>query len=267
MKKLMALVLVLFFVLGMVGCNQPQQQVQGNQLLAEGVVKNVNVSSLPKGNNYSFSEDKAQAIIDYLSNLNLDSQFEENPDEYVGRTWVISLEYDNGDVLTVYHFGMFICSEKSSWYKMTYDEASHFDKLLNELKLPNTEETNPKVNSPTESTPNNTENTNISPEAIFNIDHIKRITFYAYYGQGKGSDVPDENMTEIINWLGTFSVDKKADEILPPGSNTYYVEIEYLDGTIVKEGLDVIQVDGISYYVKSDPTPDCFLKIISKTSR
>ena len=73
-------------------------------------------------------------------------------------------------------------------------------------------------------------------------------------------------MTEIINWLGTFAIDKKADDF-PPGTNTYYVEIEYLDGTIVQEGLDAIIVDGVSYYVKSAPNPDCFWEIISKTSR
>ena len=100
---------------------------------------------------------------------------------------------------------------------------------------------------------------------IFKTDNIKRITFYAYYGQGKGSDVTDENMTEIINWLGTFAIDKKADDLIAPGTNTYCVEIEYLDGTIVKEGLDVIIVDGVSYYVKSAPNPDCFWEIISKT--
>ena len=110
------------------------------------------------------------------------------------------------------------------------------------------------------------ENITSPSSAIFNTDNIKRITFYAYYGQGKGSDVTDENMTEIINWLGTFAIDKKANGLISPGTNTYCVEIEYLDGTIVKEGLDVIIVDGVSYYVKSAPKPDCFWEIISKTS-
>ena len=47
----------------------------------------------------------------------------------------ISLKYENGDTLSIYHFGnMFIRSEKGSWYKMTYDEASRFDALLDKLK-------------------------------------------------------------------------------------------------------------------------------------
>ena len=134
MKKIIAIVLVCICVLGIVGCSQQPQQVQGGQLLAEGNVINIDVSSLPEGYNYSFSGADAKAIVDYLSTLNLESIFEENPNEYTGMTWVISLKYENGDVLTIYHYGnMFIRVKGGSWYKMTYDEASRFDALLNEL--------------------------------------------------------------------------------------------------------------------------------------
>ena len=134
MKKLLTIALVFLCVLGMVGCSQQPQQVQGDQLLAEGNVIKIDVSSLPGGYNYSFDGEDAKEIIDYLSNLNLQSNFEEDPNEYTGMTWVVSLEYDNGEILTVYHFGnMFIRTEKGSWYKMTYDEANRFDTLLDEL--------------------------------------------------------------------------------------------------------------------------------------
>ena len=134
MKKIIAIVLVCICVLGIVGCSQQPQQVQGGQLLAEGNVINIDVSSLPEGYNYSFSGADAKAIVDYLSTLSLESNFEENPNEYTGMTWVISLKYENGDVLTIYHDGnMFIRVKGGSWYKMTYDEASRFDALLNEL--------------------------------------------------------------------------------------------------------------------------------------
>lgn len=103
---------------------------------------------------------------------------------------------------------------------------------------------------------------------VFDTENIARITFYAYYGHGKGSDVPAENMAEITNWLSTFTVDKnkKLEDIVPPGTNTYRVEIEYIDGTIVKQGLDTISVDGVTYYLKHADAPDCFSEIISKTS-
>ena len=105
------------------------------------------------------------------------------------------------------------------------------------------------------------------PTAVFNTNNIKSITFYAYYGGGNGSKVPDENMEEIIQWLQSFALGEKVeDEMLPPGTNTYHVEIEYEDGTVVKEGLDAVNVDGDLYYVKRDQPPACFYEIISKTS-
>ena len=144
MRKLLVFLLVIFCVLGTIGCNkQPQeeiesqpQQKQENQLLPEGNVIKVNVSSLPEKYNYSFTGENVKVITDYLSSLNLQSNFEENPDDYFGMTWVISLEYENGDTLTIYHFGnMFIRSEQDScWYRMTYEEASRFEPLLNELE-------------------------------------------------------------------------------------------------------------------------------------
>ena len=101
---------------------------------------------------------------------------------------------------------------------------------------------------------------------VFDTENIARITFYAYYGYGKGSDVPAENMAEITKWLGTFNVGKKAEGTPPPGTNTYRVEIEYIDGTIVKQGLDTVSVDGVTYYLNHADAPDCFSEIISKTS-
>ena len=134
MKKVLTIAVAFLCLLGMVGCSQQPQYVQGNQLLVEGNVIKIDVSSLPEGYNYSFDGEVVKEIIDYLSNLNLQSNFEENPNEYTGMTWVIYLEYDNGDKLTVYHDGnMFIRTEEGSWYKMTYDEANRFDTLLDEL--------------------------------------------------------------------------------------------------------------------------------------
>ena len=40
--------------------------------------------------------------------------------------------------------------------------------------------------------------------SVFVTENITSITFYAYYGGGKGSKVPTEYMTEIINWLHSF---------------------------------------------------------------
>ena len=103
-------------------------------------------------------------------------------------------------------------------------------------------------------------------KSVFKTEDIIHITFYAYYGNGKGSDVPGEHLDEMIAWLDSFTLDKEVPELLPPGTNTIHVEIEYLDGTIVKRGLDTATVDGITYYIKGDTAPECYEEIVSKTS-
>lgn len=102
--------------------------------------------------------------------------------------------------------------------------------------------------------------------SVFVTKDITSITFYAYYGSGKGSKVPKEDMTEIINWLDSFTIVREAtDEDVPPGTNTRYVKIEYSNGTVIKESLDLVVIDGVAYYIESDKAPDCFEEIISKT--
>ena len=134
MKKLIAFLLTLLCVFGTVGCNMQSRKTQGSELLLKGNVIKVSVSSLPEGYNYSFNAEKAKNITDYLSDLKLQSNFEENPNDYVGMTWVIILEYEKGNTVTIYHFGnMFIRSEKGPWYKMTNEDAARFSDLLETL--------------------------------------------------------------------------------------------------------------------------------------
>lgn len=125
-----------------------------------------------------------------------------------------------------------------------------------------------EVSEPGEPTVNpQTPDPTTPPEsAIFATNNVKRITFYSYYGSGTGSDVPAEHLDEIITWLDSFEIDSEAPETLPPGVNTIHVEIEYLDGTVVKQGINTATVDEITYYTKSDPAPGCYEEIISKTS-
>ena len=74
------------------------------------------------------------AIVDYLDSLSLQSRFKEDPDEYTGMTWVISVDYADGSTVTVYHSGnMFIRTADGPWYRMEYEEAARFHALLDEL--------------------------------------------------------------------------------------------------------------------------------------
>lgn len=116
------------------------------------------------------------------------------------------------------------------------------------------------------STPKEIEKPIEQKKPVFETENIASITFYAYYGAGKGSKVPNENMTEITKWLGSFVVGKATSGFLKPGTNTYYVEIEYSNGKVIKQGLDTVEIDGIGYYMECDSYPDCFMEIMSKTS-
>lgn len=150
------------------------------------------------------------------------------------------------------------CGEKSNTDKQSTEGTNQSESNSTENSITNTQST--------EST--NQNGTNNQEIAIFNTKNIKRITFYAYYGSGKGSDVPAEHLGEITTWLNSFKIDtdREFPDLVPPGTNTIHVEIEYLDGTVVKEGLDTATVDGITYYIKGDTAPKSYAEIISKTS-
>ena len=108
----------------------------------------------------------------------------------------------------------------------------------------------------------------VQSTVVFDTENVKRITLYSYYGCGIGSDVPAEHLQEIITWLDSFEIDfeRKADDLLPPGTNTVHVEIEYLDGTVIKQGIDTITVEGARYYLSRSDFPGCYQNILSRTS-
>ena len=171
------------------------------------------------------------------------------------------------------------CGEKSNTDKQSTEGTNQSESNSTESSITNTqspESTNQNETDSIKNTDHNTESTESTNEngtnnqeiAIFNTKNIKRITFYAYYGSGKGSDVPAEHLGEITTWLNSFKIDtdREFPDLVPPGTNTIHVEIEYLDGTVVKEGLDTATVDGITYYIKGDTAPKSYEEIISKTS-
>ena len=171
------------------------------------------------------------------------------------------------------------CGEKSNTDKQSTEGTNQSESNSTENSITNTQSTESTNQNETDSIENkdhNTESTESTNEngannqeiAIFNTKNIKRITFYAYYGSGKGSDVPAEHLGEITTWLNSFKIDtdREFPDLVPPGTNTINVEIEYFDGTIVKKGLDTTTVDGITYYIKGDTAPKSYEEIISKTS-
>ena len=116
------------------GTGETSDEAEEDALLPAGDVTQVSITSLPEGYAYAYEGEDAGVIADYLGSLSLQSRFAENPDEYTGMTWVISLSYADGNTVTVYHSGnMFIRAEDGPWYRMEYEEADRFNTLLDEL--------------------------------------------------------------------------------------------------------------------------------------
>lgn len=118
------------------------------------------------------------------------------------------------------------------------------------------------------SVPEISEGNEMISEPVFRTDNITRIAFSINYGYGDECEVPEQYMTEIINWLGTFTVDEEisGDVPIPPGTGFYYVHIWYSDATEVQNNLSTINIDGITYYMSSAKTPECFMEILSQSN-
>ncbi|MBQ8399977.1 MAG: hypothetical protein IJX08_08465 [Clostridia bacterium] len=98
----------------------------------ERSVSRIAISSLPESYSYAFTNVQGRAqIIDYLLDLDLNADFGENPNEYSGMTWVITLYFADGGSTTIYHFGnMFIRAENGPWYKMNYEQANKLSEIV-----------------------------------------------------------------------------------------------------------------------------------------
>ena len=86
---------------------------------------------MPEGYDYSYTGEDAQAILDYLSGLDLVEDATPPPS---GGAWDITIEYEDGSTVKLYHSANeYIGISGGSQYKMTYEQASAFDNLLYEL--------------------------------------------------------------------------------------------------------------------------------------
>ncbi len=93
-------------------------------------------------------------------------------------------------------------------------------------------------------------------------ENISRILCCGIPDCTEGIEVPAEDMDEMIRWLGTFTLGAPTrGKPLPPGSNSYWVIIEYTDGRSAVQYLDTAEYDGAAYHIEREPLPDCFLRV------
>ena len=93
---------------------------------------------------------------------------------------------------------------------------------------------------------------------VFEIECIRSITLFCIPNHTDGVEVPGEYMETITAWIATFTLDKKAGEMLDPCTDTISFRLEYDDGTVVESGVNTTTVDGVTYLMKQDRAPECF---------
>ena len=95
----------------------------------------------------------------------------------------------------------------------------------------------------------------------FETENISKIAFK--FGPLEEVEVPSEDMEEITEWLETFKIGDrvKRREKLPPGTNSVSVRIEYLDGTIVENGLSTIKLDKKEYHLTYADAPEVYWRL------
>lgn len=102
---------------------------------------------------------------------------------------------------------------------------------------------------------------------VFQTENIKSITVYSMPDFEDGIPVPSEDMEDVINWIGSFRIDKEAGkegDKLDPGTGIRSFAIEYLDGAIVESDANTITIDGVIYYMKSESRPVCIEELFTE---
>ena len=100
-------------------------------------------------------------------------------------------------------------------------------------------------------------------KTVFETENISRVVFYSSAPNSTETEVPSEYLAEITEWLGTFVVGKKADDVLPPGADSLFVRIEYTNGTVVENSMTTIDLDGITYLINYEKEPQCYFELFA----
>ena len=97
---------------------------------------------------------------------------------------------------------------------------------------------------------------------VVDTQNVSRILCCGLPDAVDGIELPQEDMAEIIAWLDGFEVGSRIDDRgLPPGSNSYWVILEYGNGRSVSVMPDSVEYDGETYHIEREPLPDCFHEV------
>lgn len=129
MKRLIAIVLTLVCILGLVSCGKQDSTLVELPDNIEKITIAWNGGPLTT---FSYTDsEKIGEIVEYISSLELIST-KENPAEYDGGMWLITI-YTNSEMLEMVHSGnMFFKTSDNKWWEIPYKQANELEAILKE---------------------------------------------------------------------------------------------------------------------------------------
>ncbi len=129
MKRILLIILTITLCLTVLSGCTPKQFKNLN----ESAISSVSVTTSPEfyGYEYSFTDEEARAVVEYLSGLNLTPLLISI--NKGGMTWVIEIKYEDKSETTVYLFGDEIWINAKEKYLLQPEENGVFEALISNL--------------------------------------------------------------------------------------------------------------------------------------
>ncbi len=100
---------------------------------------------------------------------------------------------------------------------------------------------------------------------VFDTENVKSVTLFVS-DNDDGVIVSEEKLSEIVEWLGTFSVGEKTGETLIPGIQNDRVQIEYENGDMVEGKMATIVIEDVRYYLEYEEIPQFYFNLTKITA-
>lgn len=122
----------LLLVAVLAGCTTGIERIEPNNVERIEVASSPASDTLP-ARTYADREQIGR-IVSYLNDLRLTTHFSENPDEYCGQTFYLTLVCTDGSMRKFTHFGnLFFREGDGAWRRMEYEQAAQLEMMLREL--------------------------------------------------------------------------------------------------------------------------------------
>lgn len=133
-KKFLRIILTFALsIIFLIGCKS--QNIKFN-VIGENI-NNIEISTLPELDDYNktlYNIEDIDTIVKYLNSI---TPFitKENPDEYVGLSIIIKINYKDGSTKQYNHFeNKFIKEDDGEFYELKYDEAEKFEEIIKTIQ-------------------------------------------------------------------------------------------------------------------------------------